>query len=80
MRSGRWHHKQHLTPQDIAFLVQATFSEATWQTLLFFFSSSPSETTGSVIIFGGIDESCFTGPINWISVSYQSYWQISVDR
>ncbi|XP_010136881.1 PREDICTED: embryonic pepsinogen-like, partial [Buceros rhinoceros silvestris] len=37
------------------------------------------ETTGSVIIFGGIDESCFTGPINWISVSYQSYWQISVD-
>ncbi|XP_075030149.1 embryonic pepsinogen-like [Calonectris borealis] len=37
------------------------------------------ETTGSVVIFGGIDESYFTGSINWISVSYQDYWQISMD-
>ncbi|XP_056217583.1 embryonic pepsinogen-like [Falco biarmicus] len=37
------------------------------------------ETTGSVVIFGGIDESYFTGSINWISVSYQGYWQISMD-
>ncbi|XP_075298954.1 embryonic pepsinogen [Opisthocomus hoazin] len=37
------------------------------------------ETTGSVVIFGGIDESYFTGCINWISVSYQGYWQISMD-
>ncbi|XP_009947495.1 PREDICTED: embryonic pepsinogen-like [Leptosomus discolor] len=37
------------------------------------------ETTGSVVIFGGIDESYFTGSINWVSVSYQGYWQISMD-
>ncbi|XP_006266266.2 embryonic pepsinogen-like [Alligator mississippiensis] len=35
--------------------------------------------TGSVIILGGIDESYCTGPIQWIPVSYQSYWQISID-
>lgn len=33
-----------------------------------------------MVIFGGIDESYFTGSINWISVSYQGYWQISMDR
>uniref|UniRef100_A0A8C9NKT7 Embryonic pepsinogen-like n=1 Tax=Serinus canaria TaxID=9135 RepID=A0A8C9NKT7_SERCA len=37
------------------------------------------EAAGSVVIFGGIDESCFTGPIHWIPVSYQGYWQISMD-
>ncbi|NXI54039.1 PEPE protein, partial [Chloroceryle aenea] len=37
------------------------------------------ETTGSVVIFGGIDEAYFTGSINWISVSHQGYWQISMD-
>ncbi|NWI71694.1 PEPE protein, partial [Todus mexicanus] len=37
------------------------------------------EATGSVVIFGGVDESYFTGSINWISVSHQSYWQISMD-
>uniref|UniRef100_A0A7M4E6L2 Embryonic pepsinogen-like n=1 Tax=Crocodylus porosus TaxID=8502 RepID=A0A7M4E6L2_CROPO len=35
---------------------------------------------GSMLIFGGIDESYFTGPIHWIPVSYQGYWQISMDR
>lgn len=47
---------------------------------LFFFPASSSDTEGSVVIFGGIDESYFTGPINWIPVSYQGYWQISMDR
>ncbi|KFV16812.1 Embryonic pepsinogen, partial [Tauraco erythrolophus] len=37
------------------------------------------DMTGSVVIFGGIDESYFTGSINWISISYQGYWQISMD-
>ncbi|XP_071434749.1 embryonic pepsinogen-like [Pithys albifrons albifrons] len=37
------------------------------------------EETGSVVIFGGIDESYFTGSISWISVSYQGYWQITMD-
>ncbi|NWI95410.1 PEPE protein, partial [Pitta sordida] len=37
------------------------------------------EETGSVVIFGGIDESYFTGSIHWIPVSYQGYWQVSMD-
>ncbi|KFP44309.1 Embryonic pepsinogen, partial [Chlamydotis macqueenii] len=37
------------------------------------------ETTGSVVIFEGIDESYFTGSINWVSISHQGYWQISMD-
>ncbi|NWT55633.1 PEPE protein, partial [Erythrocercus mccallii] len=37
------------------------------------------EAAGSVVIFGGIDESYFTGPIHWIPVSYQGYWQVSMD-
>nr|XP_009477545.1 PREDICTED: embryonic pepsinogen-like [Pelecanus crispus] len=46
---------------------------------LFFFSASTSKTTGSVVIFGGIDESYFTSSINWVSVTYKGYWQISMD-
>ncbi|XP_019401731.1 PREDICTED: embryonic pepsinogen-like [Crocodylus porosus] len=37
------------------------------------------EQNGSMLIFGGIDESYFTGPIHWIPVSHQRYWQISLD-
>ncbi|KAL8178860.1 UNVERIFIED_CONTAM: hypothetical protein K2H54_057276 [Gekko kuhli] len=37
------------------------------------------ETTGSVVIFGGIDESYFTGSINWNTVTEQGYWQIAMD-
>ncbi|KAI6072908.1 Embryonic pepsinogen [Aix galericulata] len=47
--------------------------------LVFSFHASSSETMGSVVIFGGIDEAYFTGSINWIPVSYQGYWQISMD-
>uniref|UniRef100_A0A7M4E5T0 Embryonic pepsinogen-like n=1 Tax=Crocodylus porosus TaxID=8502 RepID=A0A7M4E5T0_CROPO len=37
------------------------------------------DQNGSSITFGGTDESYFTGPIHWIPVSYQGYWQISMD-
>ncbi|ETE73389.1 Pepsin A, partial [Ophiophagus hannah] len=45
---------------------------------LFSFYLSRKET-GSVITFGGIDHSHYTGSINWIPVSQQTYWQISMD-
>lgn len=35
--------------------------------------------TGSVVTFGGIDESYYSGSINWIPVTQQGYWQISLD-
>ncbi|XP_023689418.2 pepsin A-like [Paramormyrops kingsleyae] len=34
---------------------------------------------GSVVIFGGIDSSYFTGSIYWIPLSSESYWQISMN-
>ncbi|KAH0618725.1 hypothetical protein JD844_018168 [Phrynosoma platyrhinos] len=37
------------------------------------------ESTGSMITFGGIDQSYFTGSINWIPVTEQGYWQIALD-
>jgi len=36
-------------------------------------------SSGSVITFGGIDPSHYTGSINWVPVSAQGYWQISMD-
>ncbi|KAJ6659450.1 hypothetical protein lerEdw1_018684 [Lerista edwardsae] len=40
---------------------------------------SLSGKTGSVVTFGGIDESYYSGSINWIPVTQQGYWQISLD-
>nr|XP_034979914.1 embryonic pepsinogen-like isoform X1 [Zootoca vivipara]XP_034979915.1 embryonic pepsinogen-like isoform X2 [Zootoca vivipara] len=37
------------------------------------------EASGSMVIFGGVDHSYFTGPINWIPVTQEGYWQIAVD-
>ncbi|KAM9324964.1 pepsin A-like [Gastrophryne carolinensis] len=35
--------------------------------------------SGSFILFGGVDYSFWNGNINWIPVSSQTYWQITVD-
>lgn len=35
---------------------------------------------GSVVMFGGIDSSYFTGNLNWVPLSSETYWQITVDR
>ncbi|XP_078514919.1 pepsin A-like isoform X2 [Lissotriton helveticus] len=35
--------------------------------------------SGSVMIFGGIDLSYYSGELNWVPVSKQRYWQISID-
>uniref|UniRef100_A0A2K5HKQ5 Peptidase A1 domain-containing protein n=1 Tax=Colobus angolensis palliatus TaxID=336983 RepID=A0A2K5HKQ5_COLAP len=37
------------------------------------------DQSGSVVIFGGIDSSYYTGSLNWVPVSVEGYWQISVD-
>uniref|UniRef100_G3TA26 pepsin A n=2 Tax=Loxodonta africana TaxID=9785 RepID=G3TA26_LOXAF len=40
---------------------------------------SSDEEGGSVVIFGGIDSSYYTGSLNWVPVSYEGYWQITLD-
>nr|XP_033776360.1 pepsin A-like [Geotrypetes seraphini] len=40
---------------------------------------SSNEQSGSVVIFGEIDSSYYTGSLNWVPLSYEGYWQITVD-
>jgi hypothetical protein len=39
-----------------------------------------NEESGSVVMFGGIDSSYYSGSLNWVPVSVEGYWQITVDR
>ncbi|KAJ8370247.1 hypothetical protein SKAU_G00102750 [Synaphobranchus kaupii] len=38
-----------------------------------------NEQPGSEVVFGGMDPNHYTGNINWIPLSSESYWQISMD-
>uniref|UniRef100_A0A674JGC5 pepsin A n=1 Tax=Terrapene triunguis TaxID=2587831 RepID=A0A674JGC5_9SAUR len=37
-------------------------------------------STGSFVMFGGIDSSYYSGSLNWIPLSSETYWQITMDR
>nr|DBA29583.1 TPA: hypothetical protein GDO54_009796 [Pyxicephalus adspersus] len=43
------------------------------------FSVYLSSGSGSVIVFGGIDHSLYTGNLQWVPVTVQKYWQITID-
>ncbi|KAK6470492.1 pepsin A-like [Huso huso] len=47
---------------------------------LFSFYLSRDSQAGSVVTFGGIDPSYYTGNINWIPVTSQTYWEITMDN
>ncbi|XP_072886903.1 pepsin A-like [Hemitrygon akajei] len=36
--------------------------------------------SGSEVLFGGIDSSRYTGPIYWVPVTQEAYWQIEIQR
>ncbi|XP_003920243.2 pepsin A [Saimiri boliviensis] len=40
---------------------------------------SANDQSGSVVMFGGIDSSYYTGSLNWVPLSAEGYWQITVD-
>ncbi|XP_068800301.1 pepsin A-like [Struthio camelus] len=46
---------------------------------VFSFYLSSENKTRSFVTFGGIDDSCFSGRLNWIPLSAETYWQISMD-
>ncbi|XP_070813416.1 pepsin A-like [Pituophis catenifer annectens] len=48
------------------------------QDLFSVFMSSDGKK-GSFVMFGGIDDSYFTGNLNWVPLSAETYWQIAVD-
>ncbi|XP_053908334.1 cathepsin D-like [Cuculus canorus] len=46
----------------------------------FHLRSGASEGDGGQLIFGGIDEDLFEGPLHYIPVSRRGYWQVHVER
>ncbi|XP_068410484.1 pepsin A-like [Eschrichtius robustus] len=40
---------------------------------------SKDDESGSVVQFGGIDSSYYKGTLNWVPISVEGYWQITVD-
>ncbi|XP_065259436.1 pepsin A-like, partial [Emys orbicularis] len=40
---------------------------------------SSNGQTGSFVMFGGIDSSYYSGSLNWIPLSSETYWQITMD-
>ncbi|XP_032078113.1 pepsin A-like [Thamnophis elegans] len=40
---------------------------------------SADDQSGSFVMFGGIDSSYYTGSLNWVPLSAELYWQITVD-
>ncbi|XP_057583134.1 pregnancy-associated glycoprotein 2-like [Hippopotamus amphibius kiboko] len=47
---------------------------------VFAFYLSTKKETGSVVMFGGVDNSYYKGELKWIPVSRKHYWQIAMDR
>ncbi|XP_043828009.1 pepsin A-like [Dromiciops gliroides] len=45
---------------------------------VFAFYLSSNEKNGSVLMFGGIDSSYYSGSISWIPLSSKGYWQITM--
>lgn len=45
-----------------------------------YLSRNEDSTTGSELIFGGYDHTHFTGSLNWVPVTVQGYWQITLDN
>ncbi|XP_062383607.1 nothepsin [Sardina pilchardus] len=41
---------------------------------------SKSSSEGGELLIGGVDESMYTGPINWVPLTIHSYWQIKMDK
>uniref|UniRef100_A0A8C8RR91 pepsin A n=1 Tax=Pelusios castaneus TaxID=367368 RepID=A0A8C8RR91_9SAUR len=40
---------------------------------------SSNEQSGSFVMFGGMDSSYYSGSLNWIPLSAETYWQIAMD-
>ncbi|XP_065260141.1 pepsin A-2/A-3-like [Emys orbicularis] len=40
---------------------------------------SSDDQSGSFVMFGGIDSSYYSGNLNWIPLSAETYWQITMD-
>ncbi|XP_066428876.1 pepsin A-like [Eleutherodactylus coqui] len=43
------------------------------------FSVYLSSGSSSVVVFGGIDESLYSGPLRWVPVTHERFWQITID-
>lgn len=47
---------------------------------IFSFRLGSSEEDGGEAIFGGIDESAFTGEIEYVPVRRKAYWEVELEK
>jgi len=45
----------------------------------FWLNRNPEDSNGGQLVLGGVDESLYTGEINYLPVSKKAYWQVSMD-
>ncbi|XP_069059186.1 pepsin A-like, partial [Pleurodeles waltl] len=55
------------------------WSQGLLQQDLFSVYLSANEASGSVVIFGGYETQYYSGTMNWVPLSAEGYWQITVD-
>lgn len=65
--------------------VATVFDNAVAQGLLpapvfsFYLNRDASGSVGGEVLFGGINENYYTGPINYVPLTNETYWQIAID-
>lgn len=45
----------------------------------FWLSANPNSTTGGELTLGGYDHAHYSGTINWVPLSSQTYWEVKLD-
>ncbi|XP_015425291.1 PREDICTED: pepsin F-like [Myotis davidii] len=64
-----WTHPSPQVPQWLAVCLGETVPG----------SLSSNQEKGSVVMFGGVDHSYYRGELQWVPVSRQGFWQVTVD-
>lgn len=65
----------HITPPFYNMINEGLLDQP-----VFSFRIGSSEEDGGEAIFGGIDESAFTGKLNYVPVRRKAYWEVELEK